>query len=116
MISDERASPGVGSFICLSKIHCTHILGLQVAVAVDLGGHPLGKKDLRLLISVSVASVSGTSGVTGTLEAIGTSFSFLSDEVAIGPSAMVPLLLSCTAAKNCQVDAITSSLLASVVL
>ena len=54
--------------------------------------------------------------MAGTLETIGTSFSFLSDEVAIGPSAMVPLLLLCTVAKNCQVYAITYSLLASLVL
>ena len=54
--------------------------------------------------------------MAGTLEAIGTSFSFLSDEVAIGPSAMVLLPLSYTVLKNCQVDAITSSLLSSLVL
>ena len=94
----------VGSFICPSEICCTHVLGLQVAVAVGLGGDPLGKKGLGLLASVSVASVSGMSGVVGILEAIGISFSFLSDDVPIGPSTSAPLLLSRTISKKLSIQ------------
>ena len=89
-----------------------------MAVAVGLEGDPLGRKVLGLIVSVSVVPASGTTGVVGATEVdvTGTSFSFLpqtSDEVSIGPSALVPLLLSFTVAKNCLVDAIASSLLAS---
>ena len=92
-----------------------------MAVAVGLEGDPLGRKVLGLLVSVSVVSASGTTGVVGAtdIDVTGTSFSFLpqtSDEVSIGPSVGVPLFLSFTAAKNCLVDAIASSLLASMVL
>ena len=31
------------SSICPSDIHCTHVRGQQVAVAVGLGGDPLGR-------------------------------------------------------------------------
>ena len=47
--------------ICPSEMHCTQVLGQQVAVAVGLGGDPLGKKVLGLLVSVSVVSTSGLS-------------------------------------------------------
>ena len=89
-----------GSLICPSEMHCTQVLGQQVAVAVGLEGDPLGKKVLGLLVLVSVASASGISGVIGILEGITTSFSFLSDEVTVGSSAVGPLILSCTAAKK----------------
>ena len=69
-------------------MHCTQVLGQQVAVAVGLERDPLGKKVLGLLVSVSLASASGISGVIGILEGIATSFLFLSDEVIIGSSAV----------------------------
>ena len=81
-------------------MHCIQVLGQQVAVAVGLDGDPLGKKVLRLLVSVSVASASGISGVIGILEGIATSFLFLSDEVTFSSSAAVSLFLSCATAKN----------------
>ena len=90
-------------------------------VAVGLGGDPLGKKVLGLWVSVSVVSASGTTGVASTTEidVAGTSFSFLSqtsDIIPTGPYVVLLLFLSFTVAKNCQVDAIASSLLASLVL
>ena len=100
LLSVECISSWVGSLICPSEMHCTQVLGQQVAVAVGLEGDPLGKKVLGLLVSVSVASASGISGVIGILEGIATSFSFLPDEVTIGSSAAAPLFLSCTTAKN----------------
>ena len=80
--------------ICPSEMCCTQVLGRQVAVAVGLEGDPLGKKVLGLLVSVSVASASGISGVIGILEGIATSFSFLSAEVTVGSSAVVSPFLS----------------------
>ena len=51
--SDELLSAEPeGSFICSSEIHCTHIHGLQVAVAVGLEGDPLGRKVLGLPVPV----------------------------------------------------------------
>ena len=92
-----------------------------MAVAVGLEGDPLNRKVLELLVSVSVVSASGTTGVVVTTEVdvTGTSFSSLpqtSDDIPIGPSVVLLLFLSFTVAKNCQVDAIASSLLASLVL
>ena len=86
-----------------------------------LEGDQLGRKVLGLLVSVSIVSASVTIGVVGAtgVDVTGTSFSFLpetSGEVSIGPSVVVPLFLSFTVAKNCLVDAIASSLLASQVL
>ena len=120
-LSVEWVSSWVGSFICPSKTCCTHVLVLQVAVAVGQEGDPLGKKVLGLLVSASVVSASGTTGVVVTTEVdvTGTSFSFLSqtsDDIPIGLSVVLLLSLSFTVAKNCQVDAIASSLLASLVL
>ena len=40
-----------------SKILCTHVFGLRVAVEVGLEGDPLGRKDLGLPVSASVAIV-----------------------------------------------------------
>ena len=79
----------------------------------------LSKKVLGILVYVSVISVVVITGVAGATGVTGTSFSFhpqTSDKVAIGPSVVLTLLLSFTAAQNCQVDAIASSLLASLVL
>ena len=92
-----------------------------MAVAVGLGGDPLGKKGLGLLVSGSVVSASGTTGevVTTEVDVTGTSFSFLpqtSDVIATGPYVVLLLFLSFTVAKNCCVDAMASSLLASLVL
>ena len=103
LLSVEWASSRVGPSICPSQICCTHILGLQVAVAVGLEGDQLGKKVLGLLVSVSVVSASGTSRVAGAIGVTGTFFSFIpqtSDEVTVGPSVVVSLLFSCTAAKT----------------
>ena len=92
LLSVECISSWAGSLICLSEMCSTQVLGQQVALAVGLEGDPLGKKVLGLLVSVSGASASGISGVIGILEGITTSFSFLSDEVTIGSSLVVPLL------------------------
>ena len=55
-------------------MHCTQVLGQQVAVAVGLEGDPLGTKVLGLLVFVSLASASCISGVIGILEEIATLF------------------------------------------
>ena len=46
------------SSICPSDMHSTHVLGLQVAVAVGLEGNPLGRKVLADGIYGSVGSIS----------------------------------------------------------
>ena len=53
-ISAELIPSQGGSFICPSETCCTHIHGLQVAVAVGLQGDLLGRSVLELLVSVSV--------------------------------------------------------------
>ena len=45
-ISSESSSSQDCSSTCPSDILCTHIQGLSVAVAVGLGGNPLGRKVL----------------------------------------------------------------------
>ena len=56
----------MGSLICPSETCCTHVHGIQVAVAVGLEGDPLGRKVLGLLVSPSVVSVSiGVEETTG---------------------------------------------------
>ena len=57
-LSTESSSSLDYSSICPSDIHCTHIQGLQVAVAVGLGGDPLGRKVLADGVSGSVGSIS----------------------------------------------------------
>ena len=62
---------------------------------------------LGLLVSDSVVSASGTTGVVVTTEVdvTGTSFSFLqqtSDDIPIGPSVVILLFLSFTAAKTVE--------------
>ena len=42
-LSSEFSSSPECSSTCPSDICCTHVLGLQVAVAVGLGGDPLGR-------------------------------------------------------------------------
>ena len=49
-----------------SKTLCTHICGLQVAVAVGLEGDPLGRKDLELPASAPIVLVAAK--VVGTVE------------------------------------------------
>ena len=76
-----------------------------MAVAVGLEGDPLGRKFVGLLVSVSVVSASGTTGVVVTTEVdvTGTSFSFLpqtSYDIPIGPSVVLLLFLSFTVAKT----------------
>ena len=68
LLSAEPVPSQEGSFICLSETHCTHICGLQVAVAVGLEGNPLRRKVLGLLVSVSV--MVGVAEVTGVLRFI----------------------------------------------
>ena len=48
---------GGGTFVQPSETHCTHIHGLQVAVAVGLEGDPLGRNILGLPASVPVIVV-----------------------------------------------------------
>ena len=65
-LSTESSSSLDCSSICPSDIHCTHVLGLHVAVAVGLGGDPLGRYILEEVVSGSAGSVStGTEGVRG---------------------------------------------------
>ena len=102
-----------GSFICPSKTHCTHVHGLQVAVAVGLEGDPLGRKVLGLLVSVSLTV--GVAEVTGILRLI-VFPPEVSADVSTCNSVVVTQFCSLTEAKNCLVEAIASSLLASLVL
>ena len=46
------------SSICPSDTCCTHVRGLQVAVAVGLGGDPLGRYVLAEVVAGSAGSVS----------------------------------------------------------
>ena len=48
---------GGGTGIHSSEILCTHVYGLQLAVAVGLEGDPLGRKDLGLPASAPVVVV-----------------------------------------------------------
>ena len=64
-LSTESSSSPECSSICPSDIHCTHVQGLQVAVAVGLGGDPLGRKVLEDGISGSAGSVSTGTEETG---------------------------------------------------
>ena len=100
-------------------ICCIQVLGLQVAVAVGQGGDPFGRITLGLL--VSMGSTSGITGgvVTMEVDVPGTSMSSLlqtSDDTPKDLPVELFLSLSSTVAKNCQVDANASSLLASLVL
>ena len=61
----------MGSFICPSEIPCTHVHGLQVAVAVGLEGDPLERKVLGLLVSASLVSVAiGVEEMTGIFKGV----------------------------------------------
>ena len=56
-LSSNSVPSGGGALVHSSKIFCTHVCGLQVAVAVGLEGDPLGRKDLGLHVSAPVAVV-----------------------------------------------------------
>ena len=114
--STESSPSLVGSFICPPETHCTQVCGLQVTVAVGVEGDPLGRKVLGLLVSASVVSVSaiGVEETTGIF--ISNAFP---PETSIATSAgnsVVVLFCPLTVAKKCLVEAIASSLLASLVL
>ena len=90
-----------------------------MAVTVGQDGDPLGRLILGLL--VPIGSTSRTAGVVAAVEVdvLGTSVTFLSqvsDVISVGLPVEVFQFLSSTVAKNCQVDAIASSLLTSLVL
>ena len=84
-----------------------------MAVAVGLEGDPLGRKVLGLLVSVSVTAE--VAEVTGILRFI-VFPSEVTADVSTGSSVVVTQLCSITEAKNCLVEAIASSLLASLIL
>ena len=87
--------------------NCTHVQGLQVAVAVGLGGDPLGRYVLEEVVSGSTDSVStGTEG-TGGVSVCDT----LTVDVV---STSVVFLLSATVLKKSLVVAKASSLLVSL--
>ena len=48
LLSPESVPSGGGTFVQPFEILCTHICGLQVAVAVGLEGDPLGRNVLGL--------------------------------------------------------------------
>ena len=64
-LSAESSSSQGCSSICPSDIHCTRIQGLQAAVAVGLGGDPLGRKVLVDGVSSSAGSVTTGADDTG---------------------------------------------------
>ena len=80
---------------------------------VGLEGDPFGRKVLGLLLSISVTT--GVAEVTGILRFIAFSPEASAD-VYVGNSIVVTLFCSLTEAKNCLVEAIASSLFASLVL
>ena len=57
-LSTESSSSLECSSICPSDIHCTYVQGLQVTVAVGLGGDPLGRYILEEVDSGSSGPVS----------------------------------------------------------
>ena len=87
--------------------------GLQVAVTFGLEGDPLGRKVLGLLVSASVTI--GVTEVTGILRFM-VFHQDMSDDISTGNSVVVTLFCSLTEVKNCLVEVIASSLLASLVL
>ena len=123
LLSLELMSSLLGSVICPSVSCCIQVLGLHVAVTVGQDGNPSGKLILELLVPLG-----STSRVTGGvvievvvvivvvgISGISTSLSQTSVVANWLPVGILAFLLS-TAAKNCWVDANTSSLLASFVL
>ena len=106
----------MGSFICLSETCCTHVHGVQVAVAVGLQGDPLGRKVQGLvvpglLVPVSVIGVEETTGIF-----MCSAFPPETSVVISAGNSVVVLFCPLTVAKKCLVKGIASSLLASLVL
>ena len=103
---------------------CIHVLGLHVAVTVGHDGDPLGRLILGLLVPLSststfiggvvVEAVVVATVVVGTSGTSLFSLSWTSMDVNWFPAGTSTFLLS-TAAKNCQVGANASALLASFV-
>ena len=81
LLSPDSVPSGGGALVHPSKILCTHVPGLQVAVTVGLEGDPLGRKDLGLPVSAPVAVV--------IVEVVGTVVVIASVEV----SKVVPLVV-----------------------
>ena len=118
LLSLGLASSLLDSVICPSVSCCIKVLVLHVAVTVGWDGDPSGKLILQLL--VPLGSTSRVTGgvvvvVVGTSSTSGTSLSWTLVAANWLPVVILAFLLS-TGAKNCQVDAIASSLLASCVL
>ena len=67
-LSPDSVSSGGGALVHPPEILCTHVHGLQGAIAVGLEGDPLGRKDLGLPIPASAAVV--VVEVVGTVEGI----------------------------------------------
>ena len=80
-LSPNSVSSDWGALVHPSKILCTHVHGLQVAVTVGLEGDPLGRKDLGLPIPASVAVM--VVEVAGTMQVI----------VIVEVSIVVPLVV-----------------------
>ena len=76
LLSLESVPSGGGTFVQPSETLCTHICGLQVAVAVGLEGDPLGRNILGLLalvpVIVMVAEVIGTVEVMAVVPSVAT--------------------------------------------
>ena len=102
---------------------CIHVLSLHVAVTIGWDGDPSGKLILGLLVplgSTSIVIGGVVEVVVVAIVVVGTSgtsvisLSRTSVDVNWFPAGILAFLLS-TAAKNCQVDANISALLASFV-
>ena len=106
-LSTESSSSLECSSICPSDIHCTHVQGLQVAVAVGLGGDPLGRKVLTDGVSRSAGSITTGADDTGGVSICDTVTVDIVD--TLGTS-----LLSVTVLKKCLVAAKASTQLVSL--
>ena len=112
-LSPDSVSSGGGAPVHPSKILCTHVHGLQVAVAVGLEGDPLGRKGLGLPIpapaTVVVVEVVGTVEVIVSREVS----AVILPVVVLGTSSEGPIDItrSCPfpGAKKCLADARASS-------
>ena len=107
--SSDSSSHGIALLFVPLIFFVPHVLGLSVAVAVGLGGDPLGRKVLTGEVSGSGRSVSTGAEVTG-----GVSVCDTLTVVVTGTS--VALLLSVTVLKKHLVAAKASSLLVSLVI
>ena len=103
-----------GTFVQPSETLCTHIHGLQVAVAVGLEGDPLGRNILGLPASVPVIVV--VAEVVGIVKVMAVVPSVATVGTSSGRSYVTTLFCPFTGAKKSLVDDKSSSWLASVVL